>query len=282
MDSKVICITPAMASQWLASNTINRRLRRSVVDGLVAAFKRGEYQLTHQGIAFADSGELLDGQHRLAAISEMPESFSVEMIVTRGLPVDAFRVIDKGLKRSHSDTLGIQTGHAAVARFLAALNDTARCSVTTDLLIPFVRAVEGPYTRLNSFCPKISKTWSSSAIRAAAILHILNDDDFDYVAISYHALNHDDFDSMAPVVQALYRQQIRGLVNGPNDLFCRAWKAFDSSSQRLTTIQISDSANTIAKAREIIRDKVLGQKKAPTSGAKKVNAPKFTFKPAKV
>lgn len=274
MESKIIRITPAMATSWLAKNTINRRIRSGAVDGFVASFKRGEYQCTHQGIAFADSGELIDGQHRLTAISMMPESFGVEMMVTRGLSVDAFRVIDKGAKRTHSDALGISTGHAAVARFLYALNDTMRGQITTDALIPFVNATEAPYIRLNSFCPKTSKTWSSAAIRSAAILKMLNGEDVDYIVISYHALNHDDFDSMSPVVQALYRQQVRGLVNNSQDLFCRAWKAFDSTAQRLGTIQISDSANTLQKARQIIGAEILGQKKASSRAVTRIEAKK--------
>lgn len=261
-----------MASNWLSTNTINRPIRQTVVDGLVAAFKRGEYQTSHQGIAFADSGELLDGQHRLKAISMMPASFAVEILVTRGLPSSVFKVLDVGLKRQHSDILGIQTGHAAVARFLANMHQTSRETITTDFLIPFVRGTEAAYARLTKLCPKTCKTWSSAAVRSAAILRILGGGDFDYVGISYHALNHDDFDSMSPIIQALYRQQVRGLVISHNDLFCRSWRAFDAQSQRLQTIQISDSAGIMAAARSVILSEVLGVKKAPTSGAKKVNA----------
>lgn len=278
METKVIRVTPSMASNWLESNTINRRLRQSVVDSLVTAFKRGEYRLTHQGIAFSDGGELLDGQHRLKAISEMPPSFSVEMVVTRGLPKDAFMVIDKGLKRSHSDVLGISTGHAAVARYMASIYDTMRLSLTTDYLVPFVRATEGSYERLNHICPKTSKTWSSAAVRSAAILRMMDGGDFDYIGISYHALNHDDFDSMSPIIQALYRQQVRGLVNGPSDLFCRAWRAFDVKSQRLTTVQISDSGTIVSRAREIMQSNIFGMKKAAPVrvAAMKVNSRKST------
>lgn len=272
METKVIRITPAMASNWLSTNTINRPVRRARVDGLIAAFKRGEYQMTHQGIAFAETGELLDGQHRLLAIAEMPAAFSIEMQVTRGMPLCAFKVIDKGLTRSHSDSLGISTGHAAVARFLATIHLTAKESITTDYLIPFVKGTEEPFFRLTKFCTRISKTWSSSAVRSAAILRMLEGADFDYIGISYHSLNSDDFDSMSPIVQALYRQQVRGLVLGSQDLFCRAWKAFDERSQRLDKIQITDSGSIIARAREIILSDVLKVKKAPSIvGAKKVN-----------
>lgn len=133
--------------------------------------------------------------------------------------------------------------------------------------------------RLNRICQRTSKAWASAAVRSAAILRMLGGGDFDYISISYHALNHDDFESMSPVVQSLYRQQVRGLVNGPNDLFLRAWKAFDHEAQRLDKIQINESASILAAVRAIILSEIIGVKKrvvpapamkAPVRVAKKV------------
>jgi hypothetical protein len=265
METTTIRVTPAIAMQWLKFNTINRPVRRSAVDGLTAAMKRGEYRLTHQGIAFAESGELLDGQHRLMAISQMPPDFGIDMQVTRGLNKSAFVAIDKGVKRSHGDSLGIPTAHAAVARFIAKTHLTAKESISTDYLIPFVSATAEPYKRLQGICQRTSRVWSSAAVRSAAILRMMGGGDFDYIGISYHALNHDDFESMSPIIQALYRQQIRGLVNGPNDLFLRAWKAFDHESQRLDKIQINEAASILHSVRAIILSEILGVKRGPAA-----------------
>lgn len=279
MELKVVKVTPKLASNWLTCNTINRPLRRSIVDNYLAAFKRGEYQLTHQGIAFADTGELLDGQHRLKAISEMPEGFALELLVAKGLSKDAFRVIDKGLKRQHSDILGIGTGHAAVARYMAKTYDTSRIAISTDFLIPFVEASRPHYDRLVKFCYKCSKTWASAPVRTAAILRMMDGGDFDYIGISYHALNTDDFDSMSTVVKALYRQQVRGLISGADDMFFRAWRAFDETAQNLPKIQISDTAGALAQVRSLMLEHVYGiKKKAGIAPAKKVNEGNSTRK----
>ncbi len=274
LQTKVVRVTPLLARKWLEHNTINRPLRRSVVDGYLSMYARGEHRLTHQGIAFSETGELLDGQHRLTAISELPETFAVDMMVTRGLSTAAFEAIDLGLKRTHADVLRRPAGLAAVARFLAVLNDQRHSAITPQSLIPYVEGIERYYDALIGFCPKNTKTWSSAAVRAAAILQIMSGSDKDYVSITYYALNHAEFDSMSHVAQALFRQQVKGLIRPHGmDMFCRAFKAFDNRNQNLNTIQISDTSTLVTKARETVLSKVLGQKKAPTSGAKKVNVP---------
>lgn len=42
MKVEIVNITPAMASEWLKLNITNRRLRRSVVDGIKSALVRGD------------------------------------------------------------------------------------------------------------------------------------------------------------------------------------------------------------------------------------------------
>lgn len=262
METKIIRVTPAMADNWLEANTINRPLRKSVVEGLVAAYMRGEHRLTHQGIAFADTGELIDGQHRLTAISKMPADFAVDIMVTRGLPKSAFDAIDQGLKRSHGDVLRISQGHAAVARYLATIYETSRIGITTQYLVPFVEGIEDAYVQLTGFCPKATKTWSSAGIRSAAILQMLNGGDKDYICMSYYALNHMEFQAMVPVVETLFKQQTAGKTTARQlDLFCRAFKAFDKRNQSLAKIQINDTSSTLVRAREIIQEKVLGVKR---------------------
>lgn len=277
IKTEIIRINPAIACAWLEKNTINRPLRRTVVEGYRASLERGEHRLTHQGIAFSETGELLDGQHRLTAISEMPASFSIQMMVTRGLPVDTFHAIDIGLKRSHADVLKIPSGLAAVARFVATVHNTTRVGITPQSLIPYVDGLQRGYDNLLGFDPTCTKTWSSAAIRSAAVLQMLRGSGDDYVCMTYYSLNHLDFDAMPPVGRALFRQQTRGVVNSHGlDLFCRAFKVFDSKNAGLTTIQISDPSTIIGVAREIIAERVLGMKKAPTSGAKKVNSANST------
>jgi hypothetical protein len=54
--SRVQTITPARAAELLEANTTNRPLSRAVVRSFAEAMRRGEWLVTHQGIAFDVNG----------------------------------------------------------------------------------------------------------------------------------------------------------------------------------------------------------------------------------
>ena len=108
-------ISPAMALRWLENNFVNRPLD----DGVIAAYARdmviGVWVPTHQGIAFNDKDELIDGQHRLHAIGRSGRT--LRMMVTFGLPsviegreMTTMDAVDRGRTRSVADQLKIQHG----------------------------------------------------------------------------------------------------------------------------------------------------------------------------
>ncbi|MTD54492.1 hypothetical protein [Amycolatopsis pithecellobii] len=106
MRSRTQKITPEKAATMLESNTANRPLSKSVVRAFAEAMRRGEWQITHQGIAFDTNGVLVDGQHRLAAVvaAELP----IEMTVFTEVPPDTFDVLDTGKRRNAADVLAIE------------------------------------------------------------------------------------------------------------------------------------------------------------------------------
>lgn len=100
MHSQIMNVTPELARSWLELNTFNRKISRHTVDRYKADMISGAWTLNHQGIAFDDNGVLVDGQHRLAAISE--SGASIKMMVTWG----ASRVgIDELRARSPADVI---------------------------------------------------------------------------------------------------------------------------------------------------------------------------------
>ena len=106
MRSRVQKISPTKATELLASNTSNRPLSRSTVRSFADAMRRGEWLVTHQGIAFDTRGVLVDGQHRLAAVVEA--DVTVEMAVFTEVEPDTFDVLDTGKKRNAADVLAIE------------------------------------------------------------------------------------------------------------------------------------------------------------------------------
>lgn len=94
-------ITPEKAKEWLKANPNNRTIKMRDVSSLMDSIRTGHFKTTHQGIAFDEEGNLVDGQHRLTAIalSEIP----VYMWVCRGMPRDTMTEVDKGRGRTKTD-----------------------------------------------------------------------------------------------------------------------------------------------------------------------------------
>lgn len=106
MTFTIETITPQIAAEYLTHNVHNNRsLRRKCVEMLACDMANGAFRCTHQGIAFDDNGNLIDGQHRLNAI--LLANVPVQMMVARGLSTDMINTVDKGATRSLHDTMSI-------------------------------------------------------------------------------------------------------------------------------------------------------------------------------
>lgn len=68
--SEDIDITPQLAAEWLKQNRGNRPISLSAVRDIKEAINAGEWQYNSEPIVFADTGRLLNGQHRLMAIRD--------------------------------------------------------------------------------------------------------------------------------------------------------------------------------------------------------------------
>ena len=154
--SQWMSVTPARAKEWLENNFKNRPISEDVVIAYARDMTNGEWIETHQGIAFNDRDELIDGQHRLLAI--VRSGVTIRMMVTFGLPsviegkeMTTMDAVDRGRTRSVADQLKIQHGLkdgsaiAAICKSIAAIcsqERTRRLSVGQTLEI--YRAFEGP------------------------------------------------------------------------------------------------------------------------------------------
>lgn len=110
-------VTPELAEKWLAKNTQNRYLKRRLVERYARDMKNEAWRYTGESIKFSETGRLLDGQHRLAAI--LMADVTIEVEVIRGLPDDSQDFMDTGLKRSAADMLTIN-GHQNATMAAAA------------------------------------------------------------------------------------------------------------------------------------------------------------------
>lgn len=281
METRLTLVTPAMAREWLERNTDNRPLRPGVVDGFLNAYRRGEWKVTHQGIAFAKSGRLLDGQHRLTFISEMPDGTVVPMNVSVDLEEESFDAIDQGFKRTVSDLYMVSGGLVAVGRFVCRIAITERTTITPQLVKPFIEWVLPEYELLTTFCPTYARMWSSAAVRSAAILNLKLGHDKDFVRLAYDALVHSNISAMPPNVRVLAQQHMSGKIISARglDLFCRAQRAFNSKDGEVSKILIKDLSGQIAMNREFI---LRSMKKARAAAGESVAKPAQHFSWKKV
>lgn len=179
LETQITTITPAIAEEWLKNNLHNRAIRRRQVDQLVVAMKSGSWITTHQGIAFDETDELIDGQHRLLAVVE--SGVTVSMMVTRGIPVNqggtmTMDVVDFGRPRSVSDSLYLQhgiknsVGIAAILRGIAKLSNWAfdgTLSVTQSKSIYDIYGKEtGIAHQIGSHAPRFIRQSAISAVIA--------------------------------------------------------------------------------------------------------------------
>jgi hypothetical protein len=98
-------VTPESAAKLLERNTGNRRLRQHRVDAYAADMASGQWLVTGAPVVIDRNGNLIDGQHRLAACVQAGVPFKT--LVFNSPDEGAFVVIDSGLARTAGDALGI-------------------------------------------------------------------------------------------------------------------------------------------------------------------------------
>lgn len=130
---ETVLVTPQMANEFLKKNKGNRPPRKNVINGLTSALRSNEWIYTHQGIAFSDCGNLIDGQHRLKAIFNSGKS--ARMLVVRNVPNnnnEAFNTIDQYQQRDVWKELGVKKSQGGALRIIIKFCEK-RSKVTASL-----------------------------------------------------------------------------------------------------------------------------------------------------
>ena len=103
---EVVTMTPQWASQLLGqTKQKNRKFKRRHLERLTSTIQSGNWYITAQGIALDNQNNILDGQHRLAAVvrAEKP----IQIMLGRNLDPAIFNVVDTGATRTAGDALDI-------------------------------------------------------------------------------------------------------------------------------------------------------------------------------
>lgn len=128
----LVHVTPQLAKEWLCKNNTNRALRDSVVERYARMMKSHEWTVTHQGVAFDVEGNLVDGQHRLAAVLKSGQT--IPFLVCRDLSLAAYAYIDGGVSRSIADRVKLPPRYVDVLNCLFRITfDYGRYPTPTQL-----------------------------------------------------------------------------------------------------------------------------------------------------
>ncbi len=128
-----VIITPQLAKDILASNTINRPMKKSNLEFIEKQLRSGEFAYNGESIKISSSNLLLDGQHRLQAV--INTGISIVSEVVYDLDQEVFKTIDTGVQRSAADTLnvsGVSMANkvaATIKRLLAFQQNSHRVSL---------------------------------------------------------------------------------------------------------------------------------------------------------
>lgn len=98
---KVVMVTPELAKEYIEKNTHNRPLSKARVEQYANQMLKGQWRLTHEGIAFDEYGRLQDGQHRLHAI--VKSGVAIEMLVGTDMDKENITKINRPKVRSLVD-----------------------------------------------------------------------------------------------------------------------------------------------------------------------------------
>ena len=107
-SASIIYVDPAMARRVLAKNTRNRPISEAHVQRLMNEMESGRWQYNGEAIKWSIDDVLLDGQHRLTALSRLEDDFpAVPFLVVRNLSTETQNTMDQGRVRAAADQLVI-------------------------------------------------------------------------------------------------------------------------------------------------------------------------------
>jgi hypothetical protein len=253
MRTVQMLVTRKLAEQFLRKNDINRPFRDTYCEELCGIILRGEWKLTHQGIAISTDGTLLDGQHRLHAI--VRTGIPCMMLVTTDCDAHLFELIDRGRIRTQADSLHVSRRHAAAARFLFMLSKAPANwshSCTIDQVKDVLCWAGAPIDVVLQAVRGVKRVKTASPIVGACIVRVMQGGERASHALrTYQAFaTHGE---MPRICRSFANQLDRGEVSTRRDgwdLAARAWIAFDHRRADQDRIQIKDKTHSLEEMKE--------------------------------
>lgn len=252
-----IDVSPSVA-KWLLGRSrgngvrAGKGIRQEWLKTLQGIIARGEWQACHQGGALDWNGTLFDGHHRLTAISLQEQTLPMWFKI--GCNPSENMVIDQGAVRTTADVLSLDKKLAETLRLAAFIHYKTRkpSSAQISTLLGWSPLVDA-HQAIHDACPRAVTFFSSSPMRLAACLRIIDGSPLDFVATQWRSLILGDYSAMSRCAQALTKQvhEKRVRVGNTYDTLARGLVVFDDKKQLLTKIQVKDAMESVRYAKAI-------------------------------
>lgn len=244
-------ITPAQAKEFLARNSTNRRLRPSWVKELAGRMERGEWTVTHQGIALTPDLRLLDGQHRMHAI--IATGLTIPMQVSYDCDPRTYEVIDGGIKRTAADHLSIPPMMAAVAKLLWVLPAPTLRKTCSSQQISSVLSWARPVIEEVSELAGGKSTRTSSVVQMPIVVHLMAGRR--EVLPKFVAFKNMALEDIPPSIGTLLKQMMDG--GGSRrlaqwDASCRVWRAFNPEQWEMKVLALKGTGAAMGEMAHVV------------------------------
>lgn len=253
--TEFVLVSPQDATRLLERNDGNRRLRNGVVEKYCAIIAAGNWMLSPQPIIIADTGRILDGQHRLVAVER--SGTALPFTIISNVSESVFPVLDRGALRSTADALGMDPKLVELSKVLVtAFRASAR---VIDAEVGMVaQLLERDFADLMATCNTATRFFSSAPVRAAATVRLFAGYDRDFILRTYRGLVLGQMQDLHPAAQSMVaavaanRLRLGGGAVGRLDVIARAWDVFDDAKTGNSRVLVKDTGARIAQMKRII------------------------------
>lgn len=248
-------VTRDMAERWLGANQANRKLRPSKVGAYRSDMDAGRWRGNDSVIKVNRNGELINGQHRLAAFLTSRLHYIWLLVQAADGTAADFRG-DNGIGRTIHDATGDPTLLSAAAH--ALLRTYAPRTYTRDEIIDASKAIKPTFQKISA---TTLRGWTLGGVVGGVILSAHRfPGDADEIIDQYNGIAtcRHMFESW-PSVHALHKQLALAASNPKGvdrtmNLVLRSCIAFNPSNRSVTRIAIKDTSVGLAAIRPLIRE----------------------------
>lgn len=218
---------------------------------------RNAWPITHQGIAFDEFGQLIDGQHRLHAIVKSKKT--IPCLVSTGIQFEAVSVIDRGLKRNAAVVLGEEKRVAEIISFITRILHSSEFG--DDELLQMRDYISRQCNELINACGSTKKGITATSIRAAFVTAFIETENQEVLANyrRFVLLNVGDPETVncTPTSLRILHNRIASsrLRLNPYAAFAYTYRAIHNPDSKKVSITEDQMPDFIASIRKFYRKK---------------------------